>query len=183
MVIDAPKQKWIFFLQKLMPTRLGTLWLGLKDFMIYSIQLRFYKSLQLIKIALCNLDKDMTIWQCFFFFYFFGTDQIRVMSSRTWHFWQSFFLISWWTKKNLAFLIFSYRFSKLQLFALIGISNFSNVLIRLSFRFEIKFEDFVMKTLKKKIKFCDFRSQKIMIFYQSQLNFWKTYFKHSVLTQ
>ena len=28
--------------------------------------LRFYKSLQLIKTALCNLDKDMTIWQCFF---------------------------------------------------------------------------------------------------------------------
>ena len=43
-----------------------------------------------------------------------------------------------------------------------------------SFRFEIKLEDFVMKKLKKKW-FCDFRSEKILIFRWSQLNFWKTW--------
>ena len=38
-----------------------------------------------------------------------------------------------------------------------------------SFIFEIKLEDFVIKKLKKN-RFCDFRSQKILIFYRSWLN-------------
>ena len=44
---------------------------------------------------------------------------------------------------------------------------------KLSFIFEIKLEDFVIKNLKKK-RFCDFRSQKILTFYRSWLNFQKT---------
>ena len=44
---------------------------------------------------------------------------------------------------------------------------------QLSFRFEIKSGDFVIKNLKKN-RFCDFLSQKIIISAQSRLNFWKT---------
>ena len=42
-----------------------------------------------------------------------------------------------------------------------------------TFIFVIKLEVFVTKKWKKNW-FCDFRSQKILIFYQSRLNFWKT---------
>ena len=44
---------------------------------------------------------------------------------------------------------------------------------KLSFIFEIKLEDFVIKKLNKN-RFCDFRSQKIKKNYRSRLNFWKT---------
>ncbi len=45
---------------------------------------------------------------------------------------------------------------------------------QLSFRFEIKLEDFVIKKLKK-IQFCNFWSQKILTSARSWLNFWKTW--------
>ena len=44
---------------------------------------------------------------------------------------------------------------------------------KLLFIYEIKSEVFVMKKLKKN-QFCDFQSPKILTFYRSWLNFWKT---------